>query len=505
MIQDLLQRLRDDGVRRDFLSGRKGACKIEKADLEFIDKFTKQVTPVRPEFSNESPFLNSAKTSAEQWSFLIDGRSNRQFAETSLTYEKGKDLFNRIQNCGYWEKDVKVVEVIEESRAQNDTPSTEDLEIKEEKSGSVGEKAMPVSAPTAAQVPTPTFNDNVNMQQQQQMQQQQMHHAPMARHPNQQPQVPSNGPVNAKVVEGTYYNQMKYSQGNGMPVSNEFATAGNFSFLQESELDTPAAPGSQQKMPINVMQPINVKHSPVQPSIPTQVYKNAGFYAQSPIAAGQMFPPGLKVQQQQQHNLQNAVPHIPVNYQPSPQQLNQQAAVISQVPTNMIPKQQQQANGNQVGSGFIAQSQTPPVQQQQPSSRPYHPPTMVPTTQYQQQNQVPNAQNLQNVLESKPAAKPKVESTEVKTNGDGRRGHDKKEKRDNYQQEPQIDTWTNETAAQPSTTGTTRQGSGFNRNNRSSGPREGNAREREGGQGAPREGNQRDGPREGGAKYNNYR
>lgn len=490
MIQDLLQRLKDDAVRRDFLSGRKGACKIDKADLEFIDKFTKNVTPVRPEFSNESPFLNSAKTSAEQWSFLIDGRSNRQFADTSLTYEKGKELFNRIQSCGYWEKDVKVVEVTEESRAQNDTPSTEDLETKDEKPGSSDDKTMPVSAPTAAQVPTPTFNDNMNMQHQQSL-----HHAPMARHPN---PVPSNGSANVKAVEGTYYNQAKYSQqpmGNGMPVSNEFVAAPNFQFLQDSELDSPAAPGSQQKMPINVMQTVNqAKHSPVQPSIPTQVYKNPGFYAQSPIAAGQMFPPGLKVQQ-----LQNTVPHIPVNYQPSPQQHSQQAAAITQVPTNMIPKQAP-VNGNPAG-GYLAQSQTPPVQQQmQSSSRPAYHPAMVATTQQYQQSPN-NAQNLQNLMETKPTATPKAE-TEVKANEEGRRGHEKKEKRENYQQEPRIDTWTNETATQSTNRGS-------NRNNRSSGQREGNQRDaaREGTQreGTQREGAQRDAPREGGAKYNNYR
>lgn len=474
MIQELLQRLKDDSVRRDFLSGRKGACKIDKADLEFIDKFTKHITPLRPEFSNESSFFNSAKTSAEQWSFLIEGRSNRQFADTSLTYEKGKELFNRIQTCGYWEKDVKIVEVIEESRAQNDTPSTEDLEIREENSGSVGEKAMPVSAPAPAQVPTPTFNDNANMQHQQ--------------HPNQQQQVPMNGPVNATTGDGTYYNQLKYSQtmGNGLPVANEFAAATNFSFLQDSELDSPAAPGSQQKMPINVMQTINQpKHSPVQP-IPTQVYKNAGFYTQSPNTAGQMFPPGLQVQQ---HTLQNAVPHIPGNYQPSQQQqqLSQQAAAISQVP--MIPNK---PVPNQVG-GYLAQSQSPPVQQKmQSSSRPaYHP---VATAQ-----QLPNnAQNLQPMMESKPTAAPKVDP-EHKTNNEGRRGHEKKEKREDYQQQPQIDTWTNETAAQSTRQG----GSSFNRNNRSSGAREGGRDgQREGNQ---REGSQRDTPREGGAKYNNYR
>jgi Caprin-1 dimerization domain len=477
MIQDLLQRLKESSVRNDFINSRNGACKVSKEEMDFIEQFAQQVIPVRPQFSNEQSFLNSAKASADHFSFLIDGR-NRQFLETGLTYEKARDLFTRIQNCGYWEKDVK--HVMEESRADNDTPNTDDLESKDDKS-ETGEKALPLSAPVPTQVSNPSFNGNMM---QAQHQQPPLSQAPMARAP-QQHSGPNNMQTTVTAVENAYFNQMKYSQqqqhqqqqqqqqqqaplmSNGMPVPHAQSeiVGVNFSFLQESELDSPAGPGSQQqKMPINVIQTINQpKQSPVQHQVmqqvqPGQTFKNANFHPQS-IAAGQMYPPGLKVQ--------HTAPHIPVNYQPSPQQLNQQATVpSSQVPPNMIPKQQQPINGNQA-PGFGATSQTPPIQQQQ-QQRPAGAYPMVPKAQYQQQ--VNSAQNLSaKPMEQKVNASPKIDGSGEKSNEGGRK--EKEKQRDDYQQQPQIDTWTNETATQSggNNNSSSRTSGGFNRNNRSSG------------------------------------
>lgn len=496
MIQDLLQRLKDEKVRSDFLNKRNGACTVDKVEMEFIDKFAQQVVPVRPSFSNEPTFAQSAKNVADHFSFLIDAR-NRQFLDTGFTYEKAKELFNRIQSCGYWEKDVKFVEVTEESRAENDTPNTEDLESKDGKSDDGGEKVTPVSAPAPAQVPAPSFNGNAGMMQQQQHQyrqpEQQVHHVGVARVQQQAPlQAPTNMKNTVAAIENSYFNQMKFSQpqqiiGNGMPIApvqNDFA--GNFSFLQESELDSPATPGSHQKLPVNVIQPKQpVQHQQmpqVQPAIAAQTFKNSNFHPQSPIAAGQMFPPGLKVQQPLQNQ---PASHIP--YQASPQQLNQQSTVSSQVP-NMIPKQQPTpVNGNQAAAFGTS---TPPLQQSaQQSSRPAYP--MVPKAQYQQQLQNNQAPNLSNAkpAEQKPAATQKKDGS-----GDGSKSanvHQDKDKPADYQQQPQIDTWTNETAAQSGGSNYSSRGTagGFNRSNRSSGS---------GGGGNRSQGN-------GEAKYNNYR
>lgn len=506
MIQELLVRLKDDKTRSDFLNARNGACGVDKVEMEFIDKFAQAVVPTRPKYSNEPSFSSSAKTSADHFSFLVDAR-NRQFMDTGLTYEKARDVFNRIQSCGYWEKDVKYVEVTaEESRADNDTPNTDDLEMKEEKSEDAGGDKI-FSAPAPAQVPTPSFNGNVMPVQQQH---QQLPRAPVARGPSQHQRAPipapTNGPSNMKTtvtaVENAYFNQMKFSQppqggpqliNNGplpiAPVQSDFGGA-NFSFLQDSELDSPATPGSQQKMPVNVIQNMKQpKHSPVQhqqmqqaqqPALATQALRNSNFHPQSPIAAGQMFPPGLKVQ----HPMPNQ-PHIPVNYQPSPQ-LNQQNAVPSSQVPNMIPKQQQPVNGSQAVYG--ASSQTPPLQQQQ-TSRPAYPTTMVPKAQYQQQG---NAQNLPNAksIDQKPTMAQKMDGSgdsSMKSNdgAGGRNTQEKEKQREDYQQQPQIDTWTNETAAQAggnANFSSRSSGANSNRSNRTSG----------GGSG-------------GGAKYNNYR
>lgn len=466
MIQELLARLKDDGVRKEFLNGRNGACRISKAELEFLDKFAQQVVPLRPNFSNEPDFSSAAKASAEQWSLLIDGR-NRAFVDTGMTYEKAKELLNRIQSCGYWEKGVKVVEVTEPSRAENDTPNTDDLESKESNSETAGEKVQHVLAPAPAQVPTPTFNGNLNSKRQQPT-----HQAPMARnhrHQQQQQQAqlsaPTNAPMNnmtaVTAVEKAYYNHLQYSQpqgqilnNNGLPVAPTQNDFSNFSFLQESELDAAAGLGSHSKMPVNVIQKImQPEQSPVQQvAAPTQQpYKtNANFHSQSSIGAAQMFPPGLKVQQ---HALQNQAPHIPVNYQPNPQ-LNQQNAVSSsQVPPNMIPKQPQPVNG----SGYGATSQTPPMQQQvqQQPSRPAAYPSM-PKAQYQQ--------NLKSA--------PKMDGSGDSKGARQVAAQEKERPREDYQQQPQIDTWTNETAAQAGATNSNfsssrTSGGGYNnRNNR---------------------------------------
>lgn len=467
LIQELLQRLKDDSVRSDFVHQRNGACPVDKVEMEFLDKFAQQVVPTRPNFSNEPTFSSSAKASADHFSFLIDGR-NRQFMDTGLTYEKARELFTRIQSCSYWDKDIKVVEVSEASRAENDTPMTDDLESKDEKSEEVA-----VSAPAPTQVPTPIFNGNVNMMP---VQQQRLQHAGMARiQPQQQPPTlpaPSNVQLNMKTataVENAYFNQMNYSQQqqhqqqqqqlmtNGMPpmapTQNDYGA--NFSFLQESELDAPTAPGSQQKMPVNVIQS---KHSPVQHQAMPPVQSNqppfksaANFHPQSPIA----YPPGLKVQQQ--------APHIPVNYHANTQQqLNQQSAVPSQVPSHMIPKQQQPINGGNSIAGYGTPSQTPPNNNQAAPATRLAYPALVPTkAQYQQQMTNKNLTSAK-PMESKPV---------MDGSGDALKANVQMPEKEDYQQQPQIDTWTNETAAQASGNFTSRPAGGFNRNraDRSSG------------------------------------
>lgn len=452
MIQDLLQRLKLEGVRNDFLHHRNGACPVNKAEMDFIDRFSQQALPGRPNFSNEPSFASTAKASAEVFSFLIDER-NREFQDTGLTFEKGKELFNRIQTCGYWEKDVKFVEIAEEQQPANYTVNASDFERQDS-------EMKQVPAPAPGQVPAPSFNGNVKSTISSEVEKQQGRNSHLtASQLNSQ-----NDKTTVTAVENAYFNHIKYSQqGSGQPNSvstlnqNDFST--NFSFLQDSELDAPAgALGSQQqhKMPVKV---VRTKHQQQmqQQSLPQQQFKNANFHPQTPALAAQMYPPGLKVHQQQ-----NSVTHIPVNYQGSQIQLNQQNALPpSQVQSHMIANQSQPINGNQI-TGYG--TQTPPIPQQSLSLGTAYA-TIVPAAQFQSQSSKPDQ---------------KVDVGDFKSN-ERDIGCEKDKNREEYQEQPQIDTWTNETAqtAGNGNYAARSTGGNFNRNsNRSA---------------------------NGGAKYNNYR
>lgn len=472
MLQDLLQRLKDVNVRNDFLNERNGACRVNANEMDFLDKFAQQTVPTRPSLSTDQSFENASKVSAEYFCFVIDGR-NKAFMDTGMTYEKARELFTRIQTCGYWEKDVvKVVEtapkVVEEmvSRADNDTPNSDDLApIKDElptenlqgghhQQQRVARQQM-LSNSSPAQNQVPSFNGNTNIQQQ---------HASMVR--NAAP--PMNMKTTVSAVESQYFNQMKIThhqkqqqqQQQQPPMNNNnVMTVGptnpsdfssSFSFLQDSELEIPhqqqQQQGSQkqqpqQKMPVNVIQIAQPQHSPVQQST-QQVNTNAPRPAN--FQPTQMYPPGLKVQQ-----------HIPVNYQQQQQ--------TTQVPPHMIPKQ-------------VASIE----QQQSKQARPAYPPSLVPS-------QVQNLPNVKSHIEIEKhlhqqqqlnqqhhSVKTQVkhhdgsgDASEHRNNGD--KSSQKERDHDDFQQQ-QIGTWSNDTAAGNGngTFSSSRTG-GYNRNNRASG------------------------------------
>lgn len=463
IMQDLLNRLNDESIRSDFLNGRNGACLVDAAEMDFLERFAKSITPIRPGFSNEPSFASSVKLAADHLSFVVDGRT-RQFLDSGFTYDKVKELFERVQSCSFWEKDIKIVETdeipiateslsVQSSSNEEEFMSSQQLDEPKEI-----ENVQAPSAPAPTAVPTPTFNNNGGVMMPIQLQQQQQQQASMpgvgipAQH---QQQAPSNVPLSqttVTAVENAYFNQLKYSQNQGSMINNglsqpqpqmvqqqqpnplhEVIASANFSFLQDSLLEIDPSSSSS---------PSNHSGSQQQhQKMPANVIQN--------------YPPGLKLQQQS--------PHIPVNYQSNQQQ------APSQVPSpHMIPKQQQQQQQSQPQqvSGNLP---GPFVSGQNQAQRPY--PSMVPTAQFQQQmQQNNNVQNLQNTLE-KPSSSPNVDqlkSSSIEGSGSGGRTIQEKEKprddwsQQNNQQQPQIDTWTNETA-----TGGTPQ-AGNNSNNYSS-------------------------------------
>lgn len=317
VVQDILKQLKSESIRNDFLQGSNSACLVEPEEMNLLEQFSKHTTPVHPSFSNEPSFLNSAKAAGDHLHFAAEGR-NRQFLETGFTYETIKELFSRIENCGYWTKNIKYVEVpasspTQERPAESETPqSSDDLESKEDKV-EMAEMKMS-SAPLPAQVPNPTqlFNGGGANPMMAHHHHAAMQHQAGAQQQQQQQQIPMK-PVTA--VENAFYNQMKYSQHQqqgpaGMNNNNvylqDFASS-NFSFLQDSEVEQQkqqhAAANSQAqqqpKIPSNyVSQP---KHSPVQANA---VQPNLNSFHQP--TQTHHYPPGLKLQQNNNN--------IPVNY-----------------------------------------------------------------------------------------------------------------------------------------------------------------------------------------------
>lgn len=493
IIQDLLRQLKNEAIRNDFLNAQNGACLIEAIEMDVLELFAKHTVPVHPNFSNEPSFTNSAKASADLLSFVVDGR-NRQFLETGFTFEKIKELFSRIQTCGYFEKDIKVVEVEEEQTQppESATPqSTIDLDSKDdnnlimetEVTGQTQQQSsvMP-TAPLPTQVPNPSqlFNGGGNVQ---------PGMMPPVMHAQIIPQQMQSMKTTVTAVENAFFNQMKYSQGpmnnnntnsnngNNATSNNELShvqqqqqqqpnryiedfQSANISFLQDSLVEQIPTTGSQspqqQKIPTNMLNQQQPKPTAIQ-----QVHPSNQHHQQIAAVPQQMthnFPPGLK--------LQGNASNIPVSYSQT------QQAPISQ---------------HQPPQHLITKEASP--QQHQETTQHYQ--NIVPVQQYQQQMPT-NIQNLQDVEQKALNAhqpqtivvdaasdKPTSETPDRKIHQpvvDKENHHRNNEWNPaNNQQQPQIDTWNSETSG-----GNASQSSNYSRFNRTRGS-------------------------SGGSKYNNYR
>jgi hypothetical protein len=462
VIQDLLRQLKNDAIRNDFLKAQNGACLVDVSEMNVLEQFSKYTIPVHPNFSNEPSFSNSAKASADHFSFVVDGR-NRQFMETGFTYEKIRDLFQRIQSCGYFEKDIEMVDEPERP-TESGTPQTDDLDIgKEEKHAGGGggivssnqpghstssaassssvlsssivptpqaaiASVMP-SAPLPTQIPNPTqlFNGNVSGI------------MPVMQHnvmpvisqqaPPQQPPPSQNVQMKTTVtaVENAFFNQMKYSQGPINPAVmqpnrfvEDFASA-NISFLQDSLVEQQReSPGSQQQ------QQQQQQQAPVQQqAISAQTFNNQNYHPQQKQqqinappqqnAPAHHFPPGLK--------LQSNASNIPVNIPPSSVQYHQQQP--QQQPTKMqnLPEHHQQ-----------------PPQQHHNHHHRQHPQQHVVEQKSASHNAAAAAVDASSSDKSEPVEQRKMHG-----------GLDKDKSRNEWHQAnnqpPQIDTWNSETPA----------------------------------------------------------
>lgn len=228
IMQETIQRFANPEVCNDFMNGSNGACKLDERDLKFLEKFPKYVQPKRPAFSNETPFSSSLKLAAEHLSNVVDGRQ-RPFLDSGYSYEEIKELFDKIQLCGYFDKDITIVpdesvldaemDLNQENQDQIliESGSEMDADVKMVTPESVVQEPVvdvvkpKVEAPAATQVPAPAFPlqaSHVVPQSAQPIQQQQQQMSVPV--PNvQQSQIPglstAAAPTTVRAVEHGYY------------------------------------------------------------------------------------------------------------------------------------------------------------------------------------------------------------------------------------------------------------------------------------------------------------
>ncbi|KFB43500.1 hypothetical protein ZHAS_00011306 [Anopheles sinensis] len=300
VVLDTVSRFTADEVREDFLNGTNGACQLAETDVELLMMAYEQTKPRRPMKSTDVPFSSSVRSAAEILSGIVDGKA-KPFG--SSNYAHVKSIMSRIENCGYFEKNVKLVE---ETECQS--PNEDQTENNEIPLPVAGETPMSdqncaenrqhifAEAPAATAVPTPSFPLQSNEE-----------HTIVLNTPH--PVVPTiqpqPSPVNALVtadesiqstvvvapaninlpvvapmnpglqlpptpvaattvqaVENAYFKQ-HYIQNHLRPLHEVLGNA-NFFFLQESEIDTPEIP------------PMHSTYVPVDPTISNIPLQAAG-------------------------------------------------------------------------------------------------------------------------------------------------------------------------------------------------------------------------------------
>lgn len=455
IINDNLSKLcgGSDEVRDDFLTGSNGACKLEEAEMEMLDKFFVDITPKQPHSGSDLVFAKSAQKSAEHLSLAIDGRG--KFYQENITYDDVRKILQRINEAAYFEPkfvvDEPVVDVdvpVDEANSEmgvseengissnHNEPSMNNMKSDQAVDEYADQMSVAVNMQHEFQealqsaVSTPAFPPQLPQQQQQQPQpvthQQQ---PPQAQPPQMQPpqqqqqqqlptqQPPMMGtggapsqllgqPTTVRAVEQAYFKQQHQYIQQMRPLADVIGT-GSFFFLQESELDSPdimpGVPNVLFPQPLSspIPQPQQQQQQPQQtqqqPSVPPQLQ--------------QQQPPNMSsVNQQQQQtpvvgihssNLANLSQQQPPNAPaaiPSQTFTNPQFPNITPQPIfpgqeNVVVVQQPQAQ--------LQSQQQQPLQSHIPGFSSVNAPIPMPIVQ-QQILQTPQALGTQQHLQQQP-------------------------------------------------------------------------------------------------------
>lgn len=243
MIQDALQVMGTDQTREDFLSGQNGAVPLTDADLKVLDDLYLEVNPKR---EGPIPFAAQVQKAAENLMAIADGRPREVAGSTGA---KIQALINSINTCGYFKQEVEVV-----------VDNGQEPEQEPEETPAVPEETVPEPVPdvpaATAQLPIP-------------------------------PNIPTANPIHVlksivpvSQVESSMFNAQGFQPPNNTvtapPVVQNAAPAindvmsrvsGNFTFFQESELETTD---------------LTAVNSAAQgaPAIPTRTFTNQNFNGQ---------------------------------------------------------------------------------------------------------------------------------------------------------------------------------------------------------------------------------
>ncbi|XP_055314162.1 caprin homolog isoform X2 [Sitodiplosis mosellana] len=329
IIQDILNVLKDESVRNEFLAGTNGACKLEESDFELLDSFATKILPKRSTEPGGISYKNSCQKAADLLSLTIDGKQ-KEF-EASTTYANVKAILKNIQKSAYFEKLNQPQQPPENNTELQDENSSEQsgdvkTDVDEVNAATTPEEVIVnvttnvnidaatvntqgesgtvdfQEAPCASAVPVPTFTPQqphtvsppgINA-----------HSAP----PNLKtlPQVPvaAGGgsiplsqvppshqihtghvqPTTVRAVESAYFKQHQYIQQMARPLAEVLGT-GNFFFLQDSELDSPEVPNNMTPHQNTERPPVHhqIGQPPQQPTLDSLPQSNINPTTQLPL------------------------------------------------------------------------------------------------------------------------------------------------------------------------------------------------------------------------------
>ncbi|XP_022921025.2 caprin homolog isoform X1 [Onthophagus taurus] len=290
LVQDALTQMGQENIRDDFLHGRNGAAQLSETDLKLLDDLYTNVTP-KHEPGDSQIFCTQIQGAAEHLLAVVDGKPKEIFGST---YGHIKDIIGKIHESGYFDQSqqeqfVEVVDVETEEGVVEATPSLEIINHEMiESIDSITIEARPPPPPPVVQPLTPV-------------------------QPPQPVEPPPMVPVIPADQQPIYYAaapqhqppqqpQQQPQQPPPRPLSDVLGN-GSFTFLQDSELDTPPE------------------------QIPSQTFTNQS-YVQGPPPPIPMPPhfqpyPQPIPPQQQQAQQQQQQPPPPQQLSPSvPQQTN---------------------------------------------------------------------------------------------------------------------------------------------------------------------------------------